>query len=363
MRRRYRPHRPLPDAPPISRPATAEHERGSDAQAGAQPREGALGLAVVALLLSALLFAWGGPESTLRIWGVLVTYSLPAAGVVALWWEDWPGSRLRPRWSGFVDLLLIASCGLVLAAIGQVVVQRFDPIALFVADAGAAHAPIFPALLPLGAATFVALLQLTLVWEGWPLRRLGRVSGGTLALAISWGLGLSAERLLVRTGAVPPDAFAAGLAWISAFQVLGWVVLRGFPVTAIRRRPLRLLVGNASTVGAGVVALLVFRSAVHDAVAVAAMAAGVIGAGLVVGMLFEGWPTGLLRPAARRSAALVMTLALASVCVAACAALSGPLGIPPRETFSWAAYTLNSLATAVILHVGVFRRWPLPTTT
>jgi hypothetical protein len=34
---------------------------------------------------------------------------------------------------------------------------------------------MFPATLPLGGTAFVAMLELTLVGEGWPLRRLPRI--------------------------------------------------------------------------------------------------------------------------------------------------------------------------------------------
>ncbi len=39
--------------------------------------------------------------------GPLVTFALPAVAMIAFWWEDWPGSRLRPGWSGCVDTVLI----------------------------------------------------------------------------------------------------------------------------------------------------------------------------------------------------------------------------------------------------------------
>ena len=48
---------------------------------------------------------------------------------------------------------------------------------------GPRHPPTFPATMPLAGAAFVAMLQLTLVCEGWPLRRLGRFTAGLAALA------------------------------------------------------------------------------------------------------------------------------------------------------------------------------------
>jgi hypothetical protein len=53
------------------------------------------------------------------------------------------------------------------------------------------YVPTFPATMPLAAAAFVAMLQLTLVGEGWPLRGLPRLPAGPLALAISWAVAVA----------------------------------------------------------------------------------------------------------------------------------------------------------------------------
>jgi hypothetical protein len=45
--------------------------------------------------------------------------------------------------------------------------------------------------MPLAGAIFVVMLELTLVSEGWPLRRLGRFTGGVAALAAAWAIGLA----------------------------------------------------------------------------------------------------------------------------------------------------------------------------
>lgn len=360
--RRYRPAGPLSERPPISRPGNTIWHAPVPKSMDGQPREGALGLLFVGLLWATLLFGWGSAESSLHVLGILATYILPPTAVVALWWEDWPGSKLRPRWAGFADLALIGACGLLLAFLGQAIEQHADPVALFIATTELGHAPIFPALIPLGAATFTAMLQLTLVTEGWPLRRLGRLTGGMLALAISWTAGLGFERLFVGSGIVAGKDFAACLACIAVVQVLGWVVLRGFPFARVAYRAVRLVTANIATVALGVGAYFLIDSVVRDSVNVAALASGGIAAGLVVGMLFEAWPSTRISPVLGRGTAVVITLILATLGVAGCFALAQTLDLPKPEFAAWVAFALNGLATAVIVHVGVFRRWPLPPT-
>ena len=72
----------------------------------------------------------GGDGST-RVLGPLVTYSLPLVAMVAFWWEDWPGTRLRSSWSGWADTALIVAGAVVLAGIGQVVAGGLDVTGLF----------------------------------------------------------------------------------------------------------------------------------------------------------------------------------------------------------------------------------------
>src|SRR5262249_7571621 len=59
-----------------------------------QPALGMLGLLVVIPVAAVLAIGAGGEGSTV-ILGPFVTYSLPLVAMVAFWWEDWPGTRLR----------------------------------------------------------------------------------------------------------------------------------------------------------------------------------------------------------------------------------------------------------------------------
>jgi hypothetical protein len=359
VRRHLRPVHPLLERPPISRAVGDEQAHRRQASEASQPRAGAAGLLVVAVFTSLLLFGWGGPEPTFRVLGVLSVYALPVAGVVALWWEDWPGAELRPRWSGLVDLVVVAVGGVVLALLAQALLQRADPGVLFEAEVGPGRAAASPALVPLGVSVFTVFLQITLVSEGWPWRRLGRLGGGAAALASSWLLGLALERLLVGTNGVSAVTFTGVLGCVSAVQVLGWVVLHGSFVSGIRSRALRLAVGNGLTIGIGLAASLVVSAVVTDEAAVGALAAGTVGAGLVVGMLFEAWPVEQLSARTGPVVAVVVTTALGAVGSSLGAGLAPLLGVPARESLVWSTYALNAVAAAVILHVGIFRRWPL----
>ena len=359
VRRHLRPLHPLPERPPVSRPAGVGSAHQREKQEADQPRAGAAGLLVVATLTGVLLFGWGGPEPTFRLLGVLAVYALPVAGVVALWWEDWPGAELRPRWSGLVDLVVVAAGGVLLALLAQAILQRVDPMVLFEAEVGPGRAAASPALVPLGVSVFTVFLQITLVSEGWPLRRLGRLGGGSAALALSWLLGLALERLLVGTSTVSREAFTGVLGCVSAVQVLGWVVLHGSFVSRVGSRGRRLVFGNVLTVGIGLAVSLVISAVVTDEAEVGALAAGTVGAGLVVGMLFEAWPVTRLGARSGAAVAVVVTIALGTAGLSLAAVLARALGLPARETLGWSTYALDTVAAAVIVHVGIFRRWPL----
>ena len=90
----------------------------------AQDRPGRLSLGLRGLwLVIPIAAAAGGrggrPGASVVILGPLVTYALPLVVMVAFWWEDWPGTRLGPNWSGWVDTALIAAGGVALAVVGQ----------------------------------------------------------------------------------------------------------------------------------------------------------------------------------------------------------------------------------------------------
>src|SRR5436190_997331 len=151
-----------------------------------QPQLGLVGLLVVTAALFLLGVAFGGAESSLLVLGPLTTFSLPVIAMIALWWEDWPGSSLRGGWAGLVDTVIIVVGAIVLTGLGQIVVGHLDIKGIFETDPGADHLATYPATLPVAAIAFTCMIHLTFVWEGWPLRPLGRFRSGAAALTISW---------------------------------------------------------------------------------------------------------------------------------------------------------------------------------
>src|SRR6185437_526784 len=118
--------------------------------------------------------------------------------------------------------------------------------------------------------------QLSLVSERWPLAGLGRLRSGLAALALSWGLAAAAYFLLVNLDEVPAAArdaagirnpggpvtapdFGSALIAVGLWQTVIFIALRGWPVNAIARRPLRLLAGNVAVIGLGAATYLVLR--------------------------------------------------------------------------------------------------------
>ena len=218
MTTRTVPHRPrrgsparvlsdaLPDRPPISAPPNPRPHEVRECERERSERQPSLGLAGILLVLpvaAALGVGAGGLESSLRVLGPLSTFSLPIVAMIAFWWEDWPGTRLQAPLSGLLDTVLVIVGAVLLTLLGQLVVGHFDLRGVFDPTPGPGHSPTFPATMPLAGAFFVVILQVTLVNEGWPLRRLGRVASGPAALLVAWAIALTLYLLLVQTPPKP----------------------------------------------------------------------------------------------------------------------------------------------------------------
>jgi hypothetical protein len=291
--------------------------------------------------------------------------------MVAFWWEDWPGTRLRPGWSGWADTAAIAAGAVVLTGVGQALAGHLDLAGLFDPVPGPGHVPTFPATLPLGATAFIAMLQLTLVGEGWPLRRLPPVPAGLLAVAISWAVALLVYLTLVevvppagsdvtaRHGPVPGADLGAALVLVGAGQVLCYVVWGGWPFARIAARAVRLSSAHVVVLGGGILSYVVAHRVLGiDAVRIAAVGGCFIAAGLVFGMLLEGWPGGRPGPAGR-VALLLATLALTAVLAVGLGAAADAIPLSRVGADDWVEHaSLNAVSTAIILHVAVGRRWP-----
>jgi hypothetical protein len=145
--------------------------------------------------------------------------------------------------------------------------------------------------MPLAAAIFVVMLELTLVSEGWPFRRLNRFAGGVAALGASWAIAIPVYELLVAgDGPVRGDQFGAALVCVGVLQVVFYVVLRGWPFSLLGSQAIRLVSADVALIGGGVAAYLALaRVADLGSGTISAVAGAAVAAGLIVGMLFEGW--------------------------------------------------------------------------
>ena len=346
-----------------------------------QPWVGAGGLVLV-LAIAAVLGIAPGMQRSLEIIGPVSTFCLPVLAVAALWWKGWPFTGLSRLAGGLATLGLIVAAGIVLTGIGQAVVGSSQLSHLFgtTAETPQGHLVTFPWTVPLAAFVFVTTLQLTFVCRQWPFRRLSSVVGGLAALATSWAVGLAGYGLLANWNFVPAAArHAIGLrnpgGPVNALDLVGillciviwqmtvFFLLDGYPVSKIRSEPLYLVAANAATIGLGLVTWWVLHGAGGLASPQVSAAAGVIVAGtLVAGLLFEGWPARVVRNPGLSRLALLVTAGLIAVIaglVLRAISLAGTWsGDPPQL---WVAVMgLNFIGAFVIIHVAVFRRWPLP---
>ena len=366
---------PLPSRPALSSPEAAGTVP-SQPPGRVQPMVGLRGLTFLIPLFLVLAFGLGGPVSSMRLLAPHTAFALPAVAVIAFWWEDWPGSTLRVGWSGLTDTLLIAVAGVGFTFLGQGIVAGFDAQALFAAEPGPGHVPIFPHTLPLAACVFTVLLQITLVCEGWPLRRLGRLLSGLVALAVSWGAGTAAYLFLTHLpetvdglrdpgGPILSLDFSAWLTAVGAAQMIFIVALRGWPFSRIHRRPVRLLIANVAVVACGWASYLILRDVLRTPPRELTAGAGcVIASILLTAMLFEAWPWTRLPPLPGRFGVLITSFVVAALEFWALTSYAHTVdwgGVPIPD---WVAYSaLNAISLGVILHVAVWKRWPVLTDT
>jgi hypothetical protein len=327
--------------------------------APAQPALGVAGITLVVPVALLLGFGAGSAESSVLVLAPLATFGLPVIAMIAFWWEDWPGTTLRcQEWSGWVDTVLAVAGAVVLTFAGQAIVDHLDLHGVFEPTPGAAHAPTFPHAMPLAASAFVAMLELTLVGEGWPLHRLGRLRAGVVALAISWAAGLAVYWLVDRTGLLAGAPLGALLVSIGVWQVLLYVVLQGWPLSAIRPQAPRLVTAHAVVIGgAWLTYVLLHRAAGWHAPTISAAGGAVVAGGLLVGMLFEGWPG--IEDARGRAVTLAAVAAVSAAAYVVLTAYADGIDWARAEPADWVAHAgLNAIGAAVILHVGIGRRWP-----
>jgi hypothetical protein len=323
----------------------------------------------------ALALGTGSTTTSLLVLGPIATFALPAVAVIAFWWNDWPGTRLATPWTGITDTVLVVAAAVVLTIAGQAVIERPDVWAVFDAHRAPGLPVTFPATLPLAGAAFAAMLQLSLVCERWPLCGISRIKSGIAALALSWAIGIGAYFLFASLSYLPaaqraglhnpagpiarPD-FGSALIAVGVWQAVIYIGLRGWPVSSITRRPVRLLAGNTVVIGLGTLTYLALRDGAHWAPDTIGSACGcLISAVLVVAMLFDNWPGTLLRPATGRALNLALIALVAVALNRALAAYADNVHWTRAAPDDWITTAALSFAGAgIILHTGIGLRWP-----
>lgn len=330
--------------PSVSRPDALGPAALADARRH-EPLRGLAGLGFVIPVTALLSVGAGGAVHTLTVLAPVITFALPIIAMIAFWWEDWPGILLPRPWSGLYDTAVVVAGGVVLTLLGQLLAHGRPP-------------------LPLAGGIFTIMLQLTLVCERWPVGGLGRLRSGIAAVALCWALGLTAWLVLVRSGAVDAEDYGAWLTSIGAWQMLCYVALRGWPFARIDRRSVRLPLANATVLACGWGSYLLADDVLGwPGTRIAAVAGAMIGSILVVSMLFEAWPAIRFARARGRAVAVALAIVLTASLVWLLPMLAHVLGVPRARAWSWTTQvTLNALSTAVILHVAVWRRWPVRAT-
>ena len=153
-----------------------------------------------------------------------------------------------------------------------------------------------------------------------------------------------------------PD-LGALLTLIGAAQVGVYVLCRGWPAARSGRRAVRLVAGNALVLGGAGLAYGLTRGV--DPGAVSAAAGCVVAAGLLYGMLFEGFLRDRLPAATERTALLGLTAVTAVVLDFALRWYAGTVGWTRGTPDDWVTHaSLNAIGVGVILHVRIGRRWP-----
>jgi hypothetical protein len=364
----------LADRPAITTPSHLLPQDVLEARRERLSRQPLLGLAGLLLVVpTALLLAFGagGAEPSVLVLAPLVTFALPAVVMVAFWWEDWPGTRLPARWSGWFDTLLIAVAAVVLTGLGQIVVGHLDLRGIFDPTPGPGNAPTFPATMPIAGAAFVAMIQLTLVNEGWPFRRFGRLAGAFAALALSWLLALAVYYavvnfrppaglgLVIRDGWLSNGRLGAVIVLIGLWQVWFFVAWRGWPFSTLEQRWQRLLLGNPVILAGGIATYAAGRGLGARPGTLSAVAGSLIAAALVLAMLFEGWLPGRLTSSGERIALSAGIVVLGAALDLPLHAYATHLHWTRAKPSEWVAHaTLNAIGVAIILHVAIGRRWP-----
>ncbi len=362
-------------------PARREEVRPRLAFLAHQPWTGLAGVVIVAAAF-VLLGVVPGAQRSLEILGPISTFALPVLVVAALWWDGWPFSGASRPIAGALNTLLIAGASVALAVVGQAIVGRVDLNGLLSPAAAVERGAFvgFPFLVPLAVCVFLVTLQLTFVCKRWPLHKLPNTRAGFAALTLSWGLGLIAYLLIANWDFIPaPVQRAIGLSNpggpMNAVNLLGFLTSLAFwqiflfvllptpPTDRIAARVPRLIAANATVLVLGWLSYQILRNGFGWTIPRIAAVWGVgVAACLVIGMLFEGWPSRLAPVqfvAVIRVATLVVLMVAGYLGLAALGSAVADWDDSTQVDLWVAVGSLNYIASAIVIHYAVFRRWPL----
>jgi hypothetical protein len=107
----------LPERPLISTPRRLQRREFVEPERARLARQPGLGLAGATLVIPVALVlgvGLGHAEDSLVVLGPMSTFALPVIAMIAFWWEDWPGTILRPPLSGLTNTVLVVLGGVVL---------------------------------------------------------------------------------------------------------------------------------------------------------------------------------------------------------------------------------------------------------
>jgi hypothetical protein len=233
--------------------------------------------------------------------------------------------------------------------------------------------------MPLGVLVFVATLQFTFVNEGWPFRRLSGVVGGFLVVLASWVVGLAVYFLVVNWDLLPAPAREAiglgnpagpvsglellgWLAIVTAFQVLFYIGLGGWPTSSIRNPGARIVAANVFVIGGGWLTWALLKSLGWETPTIAALGGSVAAAAVLSAILFDNWPALTVQDVNARLALTALQIAvLTALLFFGLRALGNALQVWDRDPVElWVTVSnLNFIAATAIAHVAVFHRWPV----
>ena len=337
-----------------------------------------LGIAGLAFVVLAVVLLGMMPDkvSALTTTITAITFGLPVLIVTTLWWGGWPFQSMSRGAGGWARFIFIIVATLVLTGIGQAVTGAFDFGWMFGTEGAFG---IFPYGFVLAASIFIPMLQLTFVTGKAPFHTMSPVAGGIAALATSWALGLAQYFFLLHwiggpgTPPAPPTVgngaiyaldWPAVLLSIVVLQMVFFVLLKGWPFSAITNGVLRFIVVNIFTLGGGVLLFTGLIALGLTGNQISAIAGSVTAAVILMEILFDGWPFRGPDSAGTRVGKLIV-MGLLTWGLYALLLTVGSIGYPegpdaPPTELWVAGIGLNIIAAFAITHVAVFGRWPFP---